>query len=88
MTGVHPRNTTGMHGAPRCGAKTRKGTPCRSPAVHGRKRCRMHGGAKGSGAPRGNSNALRTGLHTAEAIALRKHVNRLERESREIMENI
>ena len=30
--------------APRCGAKTRKGTPCMAPAVRGKKRCRMHGG--------------------------------------------
>jgi hypothetical protein len=30
--------------APRCGARTRKGLPCGSPAVRGRKRCRMHGG--------------------------------------------
>ncbi|WP_082594519.1 HGGxSTG domain-containing protein [Sphingomonas sp. Root710] len=42
--------------APRCGARTRSGTPCRSPAVKGNRRCRMHGG-KGSGAPRGNRNA-------------------------------
>jgi glucans biosynthesis protein len=29
----------------------------------------MHGGAAGSGAPRGNRNALKSGLHTAEALA-------------------
>ena len=29
--------------APRCGARTRAGTACRAPAVHGRSRCRMHG---------------------------------------------
>jgi hypothetical protein len=29
----------------------------------------MHGGAVGSGAPRGNQNALKSGLHTAEALA-------------------
>ena len=29
--------------APRCGAKTRKGTPCKSPAMKNG-RCRMHGG--------------------------------------------
>ncbi len=28
-------------------------TPCMSPAVRGKRRCRMHGGAAGSGAPRG-----------------------------------
>ncbi|MGB0632415.1 MAG: HGGxSTG domain-containing protein [Alphaproteobacteria bacterium] len=46
-----------MRAAPRCGARTRAGTSCASPAVRGRCRCRMHGGARGSGAPRGNRNA-------------------------------
>ena len=45
-----------MHLSPRCGARTRQGSPCRSPAVQDRKRCRMHGGAKGSGAQAGNRN--------------------------------
>ena len=39
--------------APRCLARTRRGTPCQSPAVAGKTRCRMHGGAAGSGAPKG-----------------------------------
>jgi hypothetical protein len=42
-----------MQGPMRCGAKTRRGTPCQSPAVRGKRRCRMHGGAPGSGAPFG-----------------------------------
>ncbi|WP_430625007.1 HGGxSTG domain-containing protein [Rhizorhabdus histidinilytica] len=50
--------------APRCGARTRSGLPCRSPAVNGNRRCRMHGG-KGSGAPRGNRNAWKHGLRSA-----------------------
>jgi hypothetical protein len=50
-----------MNQAPRCGARTRSGSPCRSPAVHGKRRCRMHGGAAGSGARIGNQNALRHG---------------------------
>ena len=29
---------------PLCGARTRKGTPCRARAVEGRQRCRLHGG--------------------------------------------
>ncbi|WP_296540336.1 HGGxSTG domain-containing protein, partial [Rhizorhabdus sp.] len=51
--------------APRCGARTRSGAPCRSPAVGGRRRCRMHGGARGSGAPRGNRHAWKHGLRSA-----------------------
>lgn len=31
--------------APICGAKTRSGKPCTNPPMHGRTRCRMHGGA-------------------------------------------
>ena len=66
--GRHPRNTGPMRSSPRCGARTRGGGDCRAPAVSGRARCRMHGGAAGSGAPRGNRNALKSGLHTAEAL--------------------
>ena len=39
--------------APRCLARTRAGTPCQKAAATGKKRCRMHGGGKGSGAPPG-----------------------------------
>jgi hypothetical protein len=39
--------------AAQCGARTRAGKPCRSPVVTGRRRCRMHGGALGSGGPKG-----------------------------------
>jgi len=49
--------------APRCGAKARKGAACQAPAVLGKKRCRMHGGSKGSSAPLGSRNALTHGLH-------------------------
>jgi hypothetical protein len=61
--------------AKRCGAKTRIGKRCRSPVVKGRKRCRMHGGAHGSGAPTGERNGnYRHGLYTAEAITERKAI--------------
>ena len=40
--------------ADRCGARTRSGMPC--PAMSGRRRCRMHGGANGSGGPKGSLN--------------------------------
>jgi hypothetical protein len=57
----------------RCGAKTRLGTPCLSPAVRDHKRCRMHGGTN-KGAPMGNSNALKHGFTTKETKAIRKAV--------------
>jgi hypothetical protein len=71
-----------MHQTPRCGARTRQGTPCRQPAVTGKARCRMHGGTDGVGAPCGNRNALKHGLYTAEAIARRREVVALIRACR------
>lgn len=63
--------------SPRCGAKTRSGNPCMSPAVRGKKRCRMHGGAQGSGALRGNQNALKHGLYRGNAIEGRRSLRDL-----------
>ena len=70
----------------RCEAKTRKGTPCMSPAVSGKIRCRMHGGAKGTGAPIGNKNAYKTGLHTSESKEFKKHILKVLKEGRKIIE--
>ena len=63
--------------APRCGAKTRKGRPCRAPAVRDKKRCRMHGGAKGSGAPKGNRNAQKSGIYSTQSKMISWYVQRL-----------
>jgi uncharacterized protein YjcR len=41
----------------------------------------MHGGAQGSGAPRGNKNALKTGFYTRRAKAERKNILTLLRHS-------
>ena len=62
--------------APRCGAKTKSnyGRPCRCPAVKGKMRCRVHGGAKGSGAKQGNRNALKHGCTTAVIKNFKKTV--------------
>jgi hypothetical protein len=88
MTGEHPRNTGPMLSSPRCGAKTRSGKPCMSPAVNGKRRCRMHGGAPGSGAPRGNKNALKHGFHTREAIEERRQLRALIRQSLMLIQKI
>jgi hypothetical protein len=84
----HLRNTGPMLASPRCGAKTRPGDACRSPAVHGRKRCRMHGGAQGSGAPRANRNARKHGLFTGDAIAERRRIQVLLGQARKLMEEM
>ena len=82
---AHIRNTGPMLASPRCGAKTRCGDACRSPAVHGRKRCRMHGGAPGSGAPKANRNARKHGLFTGDAIAERRRIQALLGEARKLL---
>ena len=71
-----------------CGAGTRSGGSCRNLPVGGRRRRRMHGGSHGSGAPLGNRNALKTGLHTAEARAQRRRIRSLIRESQELIRGV
>lgn len=60
----------------RCGAQTRSGTLCRSPAMRNG-RCRMHGGASTGprtheGVERIRAARTRTGLHTAEMREVRR----------------
>jgi hypothetical protein len=64
--------------APRCGARTRKGAACQSPAVRGKTRCRMHGGARGSGGPIGERNGnYRHGHYTKQRIATMQAARKL-----------
>jgi len=81
----HVRNTGPMLASPRCGARTRSGSACRSPATRSKTRCRMHGGAAGSGAPRANQNARKHGLFTREAIAERRQIQALLGEARKLL---
>jgi hypothetical protein len=68
-----------LRSAPRCGAKTRAGTPCQRPTLRGRSRCRLHGGLS-PGAPRGPKNGnFKTGDWTADAVAERKWLRSLVR---------
>ncbi|WFU38774.1 HGGxSTG domain-containing protein [Bradyrhizobium sp. CB82] len=77
-----------MHESPRCGAKTRRGNACRAPAVRGKSRCRMHGGAEGSGAPKKNRNARKLGLFTKEAVAERRQVRVMLDEARKLLREL
>ena len=73
--------------APLCQARNRAGKPCRCPAMKGKARCKLHGGARGSGAPKGERNGMwRHGGYTSEgesaempgkpaSTALREHRN-------------
>src|ERR1700751_1295291 len=83
---THRRNIAPMLASPRCGAKTRSGKACMSPAVSGKRRCRMPGGAAGSGAPHGNKNALKSGFYTRQARAERKKILEVLRHSRDLMQ--
>lgn len=75
--------------APRCGAKTKhnNGNPCRSPAVRNKKRCRIHGGAKGSGARIGNANALKHGGTSSKIKKLKKNIKQLLHDSHNLLNN-
>jgi hypothetical protein len=72
------REPSRLRQAPRCLARTRRGTPCRSQAVAGKTRCRMHGGAAGSGAPKGKRSSRR--LHYRGDL---NEVSSLMRDSRD-----
>jgi hypothetical protein len=84
----HPRNTGPMLASPRCGANVRGGGTCRSPAVRGKKRCRMHGGARESGAPRENLNALKHGGFTKVATAERRQIHALLADARKLLQEM
>ena len=58
-----------------CGAKTRKGARCQSPAMPNG-RCRMHGG-KSTGAPKCNKNAWKHGRYSKVAKAERSLIKQL-----------
>ena len=64
--------------APRCGARTRAGTECQSPAVSGKRRCRMHGGTN-PGAPIGNRNARKHGGYSAKTMAAARYLKMIAR---------
>ena len=78
--------------APRCGAKTRKGTSCKAPAMKNG-RCRMHGGKSTGpktqeGIERIRQAHLKHGRYTKEAIAYRKEFNALLRTWRNTLKEI
>jgi hypothetical protein len=84
----HARNTAPMRASPRCGARIRSGEACRAPAMRGKRRCRKHGGAPDSGAPRGNRNARKNGRFTRVAIAERKQIEALLGEARKFLQGM
>ena len=78
-----------MNHAPRCMARTRRGTPCQCPATKARARCRLHGGAKGSGGPKGERNgAFKAGVWTGEAVALRRAAAAVDKIARDDLRSL
>ena len=75
--------------SPRCGARTRSGNPCRSPAMPNG-RCRMHGGASTGPRTAEGIEAIRKarakhGRYSAEMAKLRSTIALLQRMAREVL---
>ena len=78
--------------APRCGAKTRKGTSCNGPAM-ANGRCRMHGGkSTGPRTPEGLERARRGnwkhGRYSAEAKAGRQYLKEFFRTNAALLRHV
>src|SRR5947209_123450 len=75
--------------AARCGARTRRGTPCQCPAMRNG-RCRLHGGLStgpktAEGIERIRQAVTRHGLYSAAAIAERKMFRAMFKDCREVL---
>jgi glucans biosynthesis protein len=71
-----------------CGARLRDGSLCQRPPVEGRRRCRSHGCAPRTGAPKGNRNAMKHGCFTAVEMARKRRLSDFIRECRETMREV
>jgi hypothetical protein len=65
--------------APRCEARTRRGTVCQCPAMRGRRRCRLHGGRStgprtAAGLARIRAANTRHGRFSREHLAIQKRL--------------
>ena len=77
---------------PRFGAKTRKGTPCRAPAMPNG-RCRMHGGkSTGPRRPEGLERSRKAnwkhGRYSAQSIAIRREMREFLHNCRKTIEQV
>lgn len=79
--------------APRCGARNRQGLPCRSAAMKGKRRCRLHGGkSTGPRTPEGiaaiKTSRTKHGRYSKEAVALRRTSRARLRELRDLLNSV
>ena len=100
MTSESPKNLTRYvpdwrvalplaHASPRCGARTRAGTPCKAPAMPAG-RCRMHGGAStgprtAEGLERIRKARTTHGRRTAESRQVTAMIRVLKAEARRLV---
>ncbi len=90
--GVMIKNENEPHAKLKCGAKTRKGTPCKTPAM-ANGRCRMHGGkSTGPRTPEGLARSKKAnwkhGFYSREAIEERKLISNMLKKSRALIEAV
>jgi hypothetical protein len=71
---THPHWRQPKRERPRCGAKTRKGTPCQRLPIDGKKRCRNHGGLS-TGAKTAKGKACVT-ANLAKTPSWQRHASR------------
>lgn len=72
------------HAAPRCTATSKRtGERCKGPAVTGWRVCRFHGAGGGHGPGKAHPS-YRHGLRSQAWVEVRKQINDLARETREI----
>jgi len=69
-----------LSSVPRCGAMTRRGTPCRAPAM-ANGRCRMHGGKStgprtSEGRARSAKAKFRHGLYSKDFLRWKKEIRK------------
>ena len=82
-----------LNSAPRCGARTRRGTACQAPAMAKNGRCRMHGGAStgprtAEGLARSRRARWKHGLYSAQTRAMQKLSRELLRQSRDLLDDL
>jgi hypothetical protein len=83
----HGNPSGDFNSAPRCGARTRRGTACQCPAIRGRSRCRLHGGRStgprtAAGLARIRAANTRHGRWSQESIALDRAIRQFQAQGR------
>jgi hypothetical protein len=85
----HGNRTGNPDNAPRCGARTRSGRPCKAPAMPNG-RCRMHGGPSTGPRTQEGKDRIRAahwkhGRYSQEGIRRRREARAIMRAMRELL---